>query len=104
MRLTGEYLEPIVLETGLKQGSVPSPTLFNMFLGAIVHAARKKYQSRVPLVANAFQDLLRVSHGRGRQLGTRIVDILYADDMELVATSEDLQTMAFTSFRRLLGN
>ena len=70
MRLNGKYSKPFVLETGLKQGSVLSPTLFNVFLGAIVHAARKEYQSHivgVPVVANAFQDLIRASRGRGER-------------------------------------
>jgi hypothetical protein len=57
VRLNGKYSKPFVLETGLKQGSVLSPTLFNVFLGVIVCAARKKYQSHnvgVPLVANTY--------------------------------------------------
>jgi hypothetical protein len=49
------------------------------------HGRNQDHTVGLPLVANAFQDLLRLYRGRGRLLGTRI---LYADDMELVATAD----------------
>jgi len=61
VRLQGDYYKSFALETGLKQGSVLSPTLFNVFLGAIVHAARKEYVDAklgIPINAKAFWDLL----------------------------------------------
>jgi hypothetical protein len=96
VRLQGEYSESFALETGLKQGSVLSPTLFNVFLGAIVHAARKEYVDSklgIPINAKAFWDLLgrRKTHHQERK---RLTEILFADDMELAAKSaSDLQAM-----------
>jgi hypothetical protein len=93
VRLQGEYSESFALETGLKQGS---PTLFNVFLGAIVQAARKEYVDSklgIPINAKAFWDLLgrRKTHHQQRK---RLTEILFADDMELVAKSaSDLQAM-----------
>ena len=41
VRADGVLSEAFALNTGVKQWSVLSPTLFNIFLGAIVHAARQ---------------------------------------------------------------
>jgi len=44
VKVNGQLSSPITLSTGLKQGSVISPMLFNIMFGAIVHAARTKYE------------------------------------------------------------
>jgi len=110
VRLQGEYeySESFALETGLKQGSVLSPTLFNIFLGAIVHEARKEYVDAklgIPINANPFWDLLgrRRTHHQQRK---RLTEILFADDMELVAKSaRDLKAMlsVFDRIARTFG-
>ena len=49
-----------VCTTTTQEGSVVSPTLFNVFLGAIVHAARKDYVDAklgIPINAKPFWDL-----------------------------------------------
>ena len=43
VRVDGVLSEAFALNTGVKQGSVLSP-LFNIFLGAIVHAARREFK------------------------------------------------------------
>ena len=43
VRVDGVLSEAFALNTGVKQGSVLSPTLFNIFLGAILHAARREF-------------------------------------------------------------
>jgi hypothetical protein len=44
--VNGESSESFVTTNGLKQGSVLSPLLFNIFFGAIMNAARKEWNSQ----------------------------------------------------------
>jgi hypothetical protein len=83
-----------VTTNGLKQGSVLSPMLFNIFFGAIIQAARKEFRAdRLGIEINT-----RI---RGQMLTPRvdakrcklkevktISDIGFADDLVLCAHSE----------------
>jgi hypothetical protein len=96
VKVNGELSRPITLSTGLKQGSVLSPMLFNVMLGAIVHAARTKYEQ----AGLGVQILQNDGMLHGRRRGSTdsptfiITDIEFADDCVLFAESEsDLQQM-----------
>ena len=40
--MNGKFSEQFILERGLKQGSVISPLLFNIFLGAIIQEVMRR--------------------------------------------------------------
>ncbi len=85
------------MNTGLKQGSVFSPLLFNIFFGAIIEAWQVECAGKgIPLMFNLKGDFM--TFGNVRELAynshVSITDLLFADDAEFVATSgNDLQFM-----------
>jgi len=92
VRVDGVLSEAFALNTGVKQGSVLSPTLFNIFLGAIVHAARRELKEAsigVPLKFSLSDSLLGERAQNHPLLSYTITDILFADDMELLARAAD---------------
>lgn len=97
IRIKGAIVADFSLDMGLKQGSVFSPLLFNIFFGAIIDAWQARLLGKgVPLIFNLkgnfmSVDALRVAAGRQNKC---ISDLLFADDAEIVASSaEDLQFM-----------
>jgi hypothetical protein len=97
IRIKGKIVHGFDLNTGLKQGSVFSPLLFNIFFGAIIDAWQVACNGKgIPLMFNLKGDFM--SLGSARELAGNshmcITDLLFADDAEFVATSpEDLQFM-----------
>ena len=85
---------PITLGTGLKQGAVLSPMLFNIMFGAIVHAARTKYEQEGLGVQVLQNDGVFYGRRRGIENSPTFVisDIEYADDCVLLAESENVWT------------
>ena len=69
--------EPIHINKGVRQGCGLSPVLFNIYINKIIQG---------------FKTVIR----KGIQLNNRklVNMMLYADDQILMATSDDLQTMA----------
>ena len=97
IRIKGEIVGEFSLDMGLKQGSVFSPLLFNIFFGAIIDAWQKRlFGKGIPLMFNLNGDFLTLDELK-RKIGVEYVtisDLLFADDAKIVATSaEDLQEM-----------
>jgi hypothetical protein len=96
-RINFKIVHGFDLNTGLKQGSVFSPLLFNIFFGAIIDAWQVACNGKgIPLMFYLNGDFM--SLGSARELAGNsymcITDLLFADDAEFVATSpEDLQFM-----------
>jgi DNA-binding protein H-NS len=97
IRIKGKCEHSFDLNTGLKQGSVFSPLLFNIFFGAIIDAWQRKCVDKgIPLMFNLKGDFMTLGNVRELAYNSHvsITDLLFADDAEFVATSpEDLQFM-----------
>jgi exonuclease III len=109
-RVNGNLSRPFPLNRGLKQGSVLSPILFNIFFGAlirafeaecakvestskIVHGAHIKYN-----LADGFMSPAILKDPTSRSISTQILyDILYADDCVIFCNSQEgMQSMMDT--------
>jgi hypothetical protein len=97
----GRVGKPFELRTGLKQGSVLSPTLFNLFSGAVINAARREYRriEEQTKVEDEREMGVRFEYSDGKDgqvlkpkgpwlKKDKIYEILYADDCVLLAQSE----------------
>jgi hypothetical protein len=98
--VNGEASESFVTTNGLKQGSVLSPILFNIFFGAIMHAARKEWAAQglgIQLVNRPYGKILtKRKHAKesARIILKWLTDIGFADDCVICArTPDELQKM-----------
>ena len=100
VRVNGKFSEQFILERGLKQGSVISPLLFNIFFGAIIQEVMRRLKLKgvggitlkFKIGGNIF-DLNELKRKADIQ-NIRITDLLFADDAEFIANSqEELQCM-----------
>jgi hypothetical protein len=97
LRLDGILHDPFELLRGLKQGSVFSPILFNIFFGAIIEIFRLRVvhlgvSLDVKLGGNPF--IVQSQQCKSRIDKIKVDDLDFADDTALFATSaEDLQKM-----------
>ena len=101
VRLDGEICSTFALECGLKQGSVLSPLLFNIFLGAIIEVFHSKLDAHTPGiggVAFAYDftstglEPLSKTGVQAAQLAKNILllrDIFFADDGVLLAAGHN---------------
>ena len=93
---------------GVKQGCVLAPTLFSLFLSAVLEEAFKDINKGVYIQSRADANLFNVSHFRAKTKTTRILvrELLFADDSALLAHSAaDIQaiTDAFSSASKKFG-
>ena len=74
---------------GVKQGCVLAPTLFSIFLSAILDEAFRDMGDGVYIQSRQSADLFNVAHFRAKTKTTRILtrELLFADDSALVAHS-----------------
>ena len=97
IRIKGKIVNGFNLDSGLKQGSVFSPLLFNLFFGAIIDAWQVLCEGKgIPLMFKIGGNFLSLD-SLTKLAGVKCVcvsDLLFADDAEIVASSaEDLQYM-----------
>ena len=97
IRIKGEIVGNFSLDMGLKQGSVFSPLLFNIFFGAIIDAWQLRLKDKgIPMYIKFRGDILssRDLMNMGNSQSFTIMEMLFADDAEIVASSaEELQEM-----------
>lgn len=99
---------PFKVHTGVKQGCVIAPTLFSIFISAILHLMGKHLPEGVRIMYRTDVQLFNINRFRskGRTTTTSITELQYADDNALVAHSEeDLQLLldAFAKAYKQLG-
>jgi len=93
----GELSDPFPVENGVKQGDLDAPTLFAIYFGAMLQVAFRDNSSagihvRYRSTGKLFN--LRRMKAESKVFYTVVRDILYADDADLVAhTQEDLQSL-----------
>jgi hypothetical protein len=122
VRLEGQSSEDFELKRGLKQRSVFAPLLFNIFFGAIINAFHKECEkeNRLDLglkfdgnwqnnfVMNKFIKQRQSSRNRRgggvnhtSAFSFKLFEILFADDCELFAESEEALQMMINIFVRI---
>ena len=86
--------ESFSVTNGVKQGCVLAPTLFSIFLSAMLDEAFRDKGIGVYIPSRQSADLFNVAHFRVKTKTTRILmgELLFADDSALVAHSpEEMQ-------------
>ena len=81
---------------GVKQGCVLAPTLFSIYLAAMLHVAFKHAHKGIFIQTRHGADLFNVSHFKAKSCTTKhlVREMLFADDSALVAhTASDMQML-----------
>ena len=104
----GSDTAPFKVVTGVKQGCIIAPTLFAIFISAILHLTSQDLPEGVKFVYRTDGGLLNLNRFRAKSKvhTSSVTELQYADDNALVAHSEeDLQNIldAFARAYRLLG-
>ena len=104
----GVVSESFSVTNGVKQGCVLAPTLFSIFLSAMLDEAFRDMRDGVYIQSRQSADLFNVAHFRAKTKTTRILmrELLFADDSALVAHSaEEMQNIvdAFSNASKKFG-
>ena len=96
------------VSTGVKQGCVLAPTLFSLYLAAMLEVAFRSTEEGVYIQTRHNADLFNVSHFKAKTKTERILvkELLFADDSAIVAhTAEGTQALVdrFESAARRFG-
>ncbi len=90
----GSKSEPFIVETGVKQGCVIAPTLFAIFIAAILHLIGEELPQGIPIMYRTDGRLFNLNRFKAKSKVncTTITELQYADDNVIAAHSaEDLQ-------------
>ena len=103
-----DMTEPVHIRTGVKQGCVIAPTLFSIFLTAMLHLTTENIPNGIQLVYRMDSKLFNLSCLRAKRKTniTSVVELQYADDAAVCACSEqELQSIVdiFTQSYSHLG-
>ena len=93
VRNGGEVSDTFAI-TGVKQGCVLAPTLFSIFLSAMLEEAFRDMGDGIYIQSRQNADLFTVAHFRTKTKNTNILvkELLFADDSALIAHSaEEIQ-------------
>ena len=104
----GEVSEIFSVTNGVKQGCVLAPSLFSIFLSAMLDEVFRDTGDGVYIQSRQSADLFHVADFRAKTKTTRILmrELLYADDTALVAHSaEEMQKIvdAFSDASKKFG-
>ena len=102
----GEVSESFSVTNGVKQGCLLVPTLFLIFLSAMLDEAFRDMGDCVYIQSRQSADLFNVAHFRGKTKTTRILmrELLFADDSALVAHSAKEKIVdAFSDVSKKVG-
>lgn len=92
--IDGESTESFVVKTGVKQGCVIAPTLFLIFISAVLHLVSEKLPRGIDMQFRMDGKLFNLRRLKAKTLTTHmaILELQYANDNSLVThTEEDLQ-------------
>ena len=104
----GGVSESFSVTNGVKQGCVLAPTLFSIFLSAMLNEAFRDMGHGIYIQSRQSADVFNVVHFRAKTKTTRILmrELLFADDSALVAHSaEEMQKIvdAFSNASKTFG-
>ena len=91
-----EVSDTYAITNGVKWGCVLAPTLFSIFLSAMLEEAFRDMRDIVYIKSRQNADLYTVAHFRAKTKTTNILvtELLYADDSTLITNSaEEIQRM-----------
>jgi hypothetical protein len=92
----GDCSQEFTVTNGVKQGCVLAPTLFSIYLAAMLHVAFKDVHEGIYIQTRHDADLFNVSHFKAKTRTTKhlVREMLFADDSALVAhTAVDMQKL-----------
>ena len=97
-----ETSEQFAVTNGVKQGCVLAPTLFSLYLTAMLNVAFKNVRKGIYIQTRCGADLFNVSHFKSKSRTTRYLvrEMLFADDSALVAHSASEMQLLVDRFAR----
>ena len=94
VRNGGEFSHTLAITNGVKQGCVLAPTLFSVFLSAMLEEAFRDRGGGVYIQSRQNADLFTVAHFRAKTKTTNILvrELLFGDNGPLIGHSaEEIQ-------------
>ena len=91
MNVDGSLSEPIPVENGVKQGDIPSPTLFSIYFAVMLSYVFQDCGTGVYIrfrtTGNVFN--IRCFNIKSKTFQSLVRELLFADDADLVAHTEE---------------
>ena len=102
IRNGGEVSDTFAITNGVKQGCVLAPTLFSIFLSAMLEDAFRDMGDGIDIQSRQNADLFTVAHFGAKTKTTNILvrELLFADDIaQIVHSAEEIHRIvdAFTN-------
>jgi hypothetical protein len=94
VNFNGSLSEPVPVDNGVKQGDIPAPTLFSIYFAVMLEFAFKNCDIGVYIRFRTSGKVfnLRRFNSKSKTFQILVRELLYADDADLVAhTEEDMQ-------------